>query len=93
MHIDECKDGNLVFCSINWDYSLNPSNRYSKLVLIDSSCNLIKELKIDTFYNSDSILVWLDRADDYGSRRELVEVHFRMVSLVMHLQHSLTWED
>ncbi|MEI2694790.1 MAG: hypothetical protein V9E90_06960 [Saprospiraceae bacterium] len=46
MHIDESKDGNLVFCSINWDYSLNPSFRYSKLVLIDSSCNLIKELKI-----------------------------------------------
>lgn len=47
MHIDECKDGNLVFCSINWDYCLNPSYRYSKLVLIDSSCNLIKELKIE----------------------------------------------
>jgi len=47
MHIDECKDGNLVFCSINWDYSLNPSYRYSKLVLIDSRFNLNKELKIE----------------------------------------------
>ncbi|MBK8450750.1 MAG: T9SS type A sorting domain-containing protein [Saprospiraceae bacterium] len=36
----------------------------------------LNELKIDTLDNSDSILVWLDRADDYGSRRELVEVHY-----------------
>jgi len=47
MHIDESKEGNLVFCSINWDYNINPSFRYSKLVLMDSSCNLIKELKIE----------------------------------------------
>ncbi|MBK8297857.1 MAG: T9SS type A sorting domain-containing protein [Saprospiraceae bacterium] len=36
----------------------------------------LNELKMDTIDNSDSIIVWLERADDYGSRRELVEVNY-----------------
>lgn len=36
----------------------------------------IYELKMDTVDQTDSILVWLDRADDYGSRREIAETYF-----------------
>lgn len=36
----------------------------------------LHELKMDTVDQTDSILVWLDRADDYGSRREIVETYF-----------------
>lgn len=36
---------------------------------------MLHELKIDTLDHTDSILVWLDRADDYTSRREIMETH------------------
>ncbi len=36
----------------------------------------IYELKMDTIDQTDSILVWLERADDYGSRREIAETYF-----------------
>jgi len=38
--------------------------------------SMLHELKIDTLDHTDSILAWLDRADDYSSRREIMEMHY-----------------
>lgn len=37
--------------------------------------DILHELKINTLDQTDSILVWLERADDYASRREIMETH------------------
>lgn len=38
--------------------------------------DILNELKMDTIDQNDSILVWLHRAGDYSSQREIMETHF-----------------
>jgi len=47
-----------------------------KLEMNELCYDMLYELKMDTVDQTDSILVWLDRADDYGSRREIAETYF-----------------